>query len=667
VSPDTGLTMRNKYKSLLMLACIFSYCSGGAVSRNIMKTQHSLLAASMLASPILCAFAQANTPIETITITGTKQTIATPFVASSTSVIDKQTIQSSGALSFTDLLRTIAGVNVGQSGPLGNLTELRFRGSESNHIMVLIDGVEINDAAQGGLVDLSHILLANIERIEVLRGPQSALWGSNAIAGVISIITKQASSNTVQPVLGLNIGDRQTYQANASVSQNLDALSYAISASTLKTDGENISRSGNEQDGYKNSNVMGRLDYAFNNEHSVNINARLVDYTSDFDASDFSTGLLADANNETQGDQLSVGASWHYTPQSAESLYAQLLSFQYSKQSNENFQDNVFSGKSEASKLRVLWNNQFNLAQNSYINLGLEGVEEDFEQKGPVVFGDPNQSQSTSSYSLVTNGQYALSNQVNLSASYRYDNNDTFDNASSFRLGSTYIFNRNWHAFASYGKAIKNPTFTERFGYFPSSFLGNPELRPEQQKSFEAGFEGNLENISLQVSWFKAKLENEILGFVYEPISAQFTAQNADVDSQREGIEFSLSGSFKDLDFKAQYSYLDASENNENELRRANHTGSTSISYRYNPQHLMYVQADYTGTRSDVFYPPFPSSSQVLALDAYWLVSANYQYTHNDSLKLNLRLSNIFNEQYEDVIGYSGESSRALLGLQYSW
>lgn len=632
-----------------------------------MKTNQTLLVSAMLASPLFCQIAHANTAIETITITGASYPVAKPFIAGSATIIDEQSIEASGALSFTDLLRTVAGVNVSQSGPLGNLTELRFRGSESNHIMVLIDGVEINDAAQGGLVDFSHILLANIERIEILRGPQSALWGSNAIAGVISIITKQAEGNSVNPSLGLSIGDRDTYQANASVNQRTDTFNYTFNASVLKTDGENISRSGDEQDGYKNTNVSGSLGYKINKTHSLDVNARFVDYSSDFDASDFSTGLIGDANNETQGEQLSIGANWRFTPQQDDAFYAQLLSFQYSQQSNENFQDNEFSGSSEAIKLRVIWNNRFSLAQYSFINIGFEGVDEDFDQTGPVVFGDPNQSQSTSSYSLVTNGQYAVSQQVNLSASYRYDNNDTFDNASSFRLGSTYIVNDDWHAFISYGKAVKNPTFTERFGYFPSSFLGNPDLIPEQQKSFELGVEGSFKRINLQLSGFSAELEDEILGFVYDSANAQFTAANAQTASKRKGFELSLNGSVQNVDWKAQYSYLDATENQENELRRARHTGSVSASYTIDTQHLVYAQADYTGTRYDIFYPPFPAASETLALEAYWLVSANYQYKYNKNMTINLRLSNILNAQYEDVIGYSGESSRALLGLRYSW
>ncbi|MGB3725704.1 MAG: TonB-dependent receptor [Glaciecola sp.] len=629
-----------------------------------MKTTQHLLAV-LLASQFALAQAQSNTidQTETINITGTP--IATPLIAGAVTIIDDQHIRNSGALGLTDLLRTVSGVNVSQSGAMGSLTELRFRGSESNHVLVLVDGVEINDNAQGGLVDFSHIILANIERIEVLKGPQSALWGSNAIAGIISITTKQASTKQLSPSFGLGFGDRDTLQANASVKQQVNNLQYAISANIIRTDGENISRVGNEPDGYNNSSVGAKLSYKLNPQHNISANARIVNYTSDFDATDFSTGFVADANNQSKGEQLQLGANWHY--QGDDQQYSQRLSVQYNEQSNDNFTAQAFSGASEGSKLRILWNNRFLLANNSWINAGLESVNEQFEQSGPIGFGDPNQKQSNSSYSLVSSGQYAYNEHLHLSASYRYDNNDKFKNAASYRLGSSYIINTDWRAFVSYGKAIKNPSYTERFGFFPQTFLGNPNLTPEVQYSTEAGLAGSFEQVDVQVNLFSATLENEILGFVFDADSGQFTANNATTDSKRKGVEVSLNGSVSDIDYALQYAYLDASENADTELRRARHTGSANLQYNISNAHAVYVQADYTGTRFDRFFAPFPAPSEVLALDAYWLVSANYKYQHNENLTVNLRLSNVLNEQYEDVVGFSGESSRAFVSMQYAW
>jgi len=643
--------------------------SGGVLTRNRMKIQIALLLAAVLSSLPTNTFAQQN-EIETISIAGTHAPISVGQIAGAVTIIDEASIKASGAIGITDLLRTVAGVNIGQTGPGGSLTEVRFRGSESNHIMVLVDGIAINDVGQGGLTDFSHLLLANIARIEILRGPQSAIWGSNAIAGVISITTKQTDSNTVQSGATVYLGTYSTFGASANASQQIDKLGFYVNASTHKSKGENISRDGAEKDAYSNTDISGGLNYRFNDKNKLSFVARLLNFTADADGYNFATGLVSDNNAVAKGEQLSVGVNWHFAPSTSgkqQSIYSQLVSVQYSTQATDNFTDKVFGRSSQGEKLRLLWTNRFQFATNKSINIGLEGTTEDFQQRGATPENEANQNQTNDTFSFVTDGLYGLSDKLSLSASYRYDNNQDFNNAGSYRLGATYAVNTNWRFFVSQGKAIKNPTFVERFGFFPNSFLGNAELTPEQQKSTEAGFEGSFDSTSLQISWFDAKLDNEILGFVFDPDSGQFTAQNAMEKSERQGFEISAQGQIEKISWQAQYSYLDASQGNAVELRRSRHTGSVSSTYTVDQHHKLYIQADYSGTKFDRFFPPYPQASQVVTLDSYWLVSANYLYTHNDKISVNLRLSNLLDEEYEDVFGYNTESSRALLSLKYAW
>lgn len=634
-----------------------------------MQTKITFLAATVLASFSINAYEQANI-IETITIAGTRTPISVGQIAGAVTIIDEARIKASGAIGMTDLLRTVAGVNIGQTGPSGTLTEVRFRGSESNHIMVLVDGVAINDAGQGGLTDFSHLLLANITRIEILRGPQSAIWGSNAIAGVISITTKRGENETIQPSATVSVGTKDTYSASASASQQMEKFGFNINASTYTTAGENISREGEEKDAYSNTDISGGVNYHFNDNNKLTVNARLLNFSADSDGYNFATGLVSDSNAVAKGEQLSIGLNWHFAPNNSgkdQNIYSQLLSIQYSTQDTDNFNDKIFDRSSKGEKLRVLWTNRFHFAKHKWINIGLEGTTEDFEQRGATADSEANQDQTNDTASFVSDGLYGLSENLSLSASYRYDNNEDFNNASSYRLGATYAINNNWRLFVSQGKAIKNPTFVERFGFFPNSFLGNEDLTPEQQKSTEAGIEGSFGNTNVQFSWFDASLDNEILGFVFDPDSGQFSAQNATEKSERQGFELSANGQADKISWQAQYSYLDATQGDAAELRRSRHTGSISSTYTLNSRHLWYLQADYSGTKFDRFFPPFPQPSQVLSLDSYWLVSANYIYTHNDSLSLNLRFSNLLNEEYEDVIGYNTESRRVLLNIQFAW
>jgi vitamin B12 transporter len=635
-----------------------------------MRTQIAVLAAAVLTSLYVSAQAQqASKNIETITISGTHSPVLIGQIAGAVTIIDETRIKASGAVGITDLLRTVAGVNIGQTGTSGSLSEVRFRGSESNHIMVLVDGIAVNDGGQGGLTDFSHLLLANITRIEILRGPQSAIWGSNAIAGIISITTKKTGGEKLQASTSAAIGDRNTLRASAHVAQQLRNLGFNINVSTYKTQGENISREGDEADGYSNTDVSGGINYHFSESNRIDFNARILDFTSDADGYNFATGLVGDGNLVAKGNQISLGLNWHFTPHingQKDGIYSQLLSLQYSKQDTDNFSDNLFERMSRGEKLRVLWSNRFEFTANTWINVGLESTSEDFTQQGPSSQSSVNQSQSNDTWSIVSDGIYAINDAVSVSASYRYDNNDIFDNASSYRAGATYAINNDWRVFISQGQAIKNPTFVERFGFFPNSFLGNPNLTPEKQKSTEAGIEGAFDNISIQLNWFNATLNNEILGFVFVPATGQFTAQNASAQSTREGLELSLSGQLSKLSWQAQYSYLDASEGNSAELRRSRHTGSASATYTLNEQHQLYVQADYAGTKFDNFFPPM-QAAQIVSLGSYWLVSTNYQYTHNEQLSASLRFSNMFNESYEDVFGYNTNGSRVLLSLAYNW
>ncbi|WP_395344890.1 TonB-dependent receptor plug domain-containing protein [Ningiella sp. W23] len=614
----------------------------------------------------------ANQATETISVIGARTPTPQKLIAGSISTIDSAQINASGALNITDLLRTVPSMNISQSGPLGALTEVRFRGSESNHVLVLVDGVEINDLGQGGLVDLSHIMLSNVQTIEVLKGEQSALWGSAAIAGVISITTKTAGfsdTDTQKASLSARYGNKQTGQIQGSIKGNMDKLRYGLSLSHLDTEGQNIARSGDEKDGYQNTTGYGSLGYAMSQQNRIESQFRWVDYTSDFDSTDFETGLIADADNYSKGEQISLALNWYFTPE--KSIWSQSLSYQFSQQENDNFSNGAFTGSTQGQKQRIVYNHNFALSSGQ-INAGVESVSEDFEQRGPISFGDPNQNQSNTSLSFIADGTHAFNHTLSVSGSIRFDNNEEFDDASSFRLGLVYQPLENVKTFASVAKAIKNPTFTERFGFFPGTFSGNPDLIPEASRSVEIGIEAELGDMDYTLSWYQSSLEDEILGFVLDLDTGVFTAMNAANDSTREGLELSISQSHDKLKWSFSYGYLDANEENntpsqQSELRRARHTGSAWLSYDIATNQSIYLQADYTGSRLDQFFPPFPQESQIVSLDNYWLVSANYRYSFSQHLQIGVRLSNAFDADFEDVVGFVGQSRRINAELVYHW
>jgi vitamin B12 transporter len=633
-----------------------------------MKIKLPLLAAFCATFYPVISQAEQNQPtnIETISITGSRIPVDKSTLAGSVSFINAETIAASGAATVTDLLRTFASVNLSQSGPTGTLTEVRFRGSESNHILVLVDGVEINDIAQGGLVDFAHILVSDVERIELLRGPQSALWGTSAVSGVISITTKKAEI-TGQHKLSSNIGlgNQSTKKMGVSYRTKQDDLSVSANINHYKTDGDNIAREGNEEDGYKNTSFNANVVYQASSQHKLTFNARIVDFYTEFDNIDFaSTGLPTDADNYSNGDQLNALIRWDF--KLSQSIWSQSLSYQMSRSATDNFSSDAFSGGSVGKTQRLNWINYIDLGNKDFINIGLDAVKEDFEQTGPIGFGDPNQQQKNQTISILSDGQYEVISDLYASYSARADNSDEFDNAESFRIGLNYNLNDKLKVFVSRGKAIKNPTFTERFGFFPGTFVGNSALIPESSYASEFGllFTG-FSLVNAEFTYFKTQLENEINGFVFDPSSGGFTAQNIAETSTRHGFELSLYGDWERLSWKASYAYLEANAPSEIELRRSRHSGSATVDYSLNSRNNLYFQADYTGSKQDRFFPPFPNPSEIIGLDPYWLVSANYHYQHSESLKLGIRVDNLLNEEFEDVVGFVGQSRKVVLNLHY--
>ncbi len=627
--------------------------------------------------------------IETISITAERHPLFIHEHTGASTIINNESIINSGASNLSELLRNVAGVTISQAGAYGSLSELRFRGSESNHIMVLIDGIEVNDIGQGGLVDLSHILLSNVVRIEVLKGPQSALLGSNAMSGIINIITHD---NHKAADITIGYGNQNTRQFSGrinNIGSGTSPLQFSLNAQYIDTDGENSSRNGNEKDGYKNHNVAGKLSYIRDQNNKVSLTARFMNYRNDFDANDYNTGLLRDANNHSKGQQQTFGLQWRYSPYygayqnnqkynstkgyentsngKAVAAWSQFIQLHFTKNDTSNFADNIFSNSTKGEKLRLFWNHNIALFDFFSLNIGAEGIKESFEQRGLISFADPNQNQEQSSRSLVLSSLYQLSSSFSVDANYRFDNNSEFKDATSHQVTINYQINEHWRLFLSTGKAIKNPTFTERFGFFPESFIGNAALKPEHQKSKEMGIKANFERFSMSTNVFSSSLKDEIQGFVFDENSGLFTAQNSEGESTRNGLEIELNTSLSKLELRAQYTYLNAKEQEALELRRPKHTGSITLDYPINDSQHLYFQFDYVGTRFDRFFPPFPEPSQTVALSSYWLTAVNYRWQVSDNTNVKFRVDNAFNSKYEDVFGYSGQSLRYTLSLQTTW
>jgi vitamin B12 transporter len=306
-------------------------------------------------------------------------------------------------------------------------------------------------------------------------------------------------------------------------------------------------------------------------------------------------------------------------------------------------------------------------------HIGLSADKTDFEQRGPSGFGDPNQSQRIDSTSIFGDAVIALSDNIYTNSAIRYTDNSAFDAAVDYRFGANYQSSDTLTWFASIGRASKNPSFTERYGFFAGTFQGNPNLEPEQSTNVEIGLRSKYalanSQFTQQINVFVGTLENEINGFVFDADTGNFTSDNVAGTSDRSGLEWELSWTSADVSINASYSYLDASQGDEEsvELRRARHNGAINISYSLTPAVSTYVSASYVGSKSDQFFPPFPEPSEIIGLRAYWLVNANLNYQVSTALSVSAKVDNLFNHGYQDIVGYRGLERKAMLSAKYQW
>lgn len=604
--------------------------------------------------------------MEIITVSATPINI--DDAGSSVSVITRQDILDRNAASIQSLLREIPGFAVSQQGSHGAVTQVRVRGAEANQVLVMINGIEVNDPAQGSEFDFSQISTNDIERIEIVRGPQSALWGNDAMAGVIHIITMPSAQSSSLDA-GIEAGSFSTQRATFAASHGSSRHQTRFSVDYLESDGTNIARSGSEDDGLENLTLSLAGRYAATDNLSLSYTVRHTDKTSEFDSIDFfTTGLPVDADYETNSEYLYSGVALAH---SINDTFDHSLKISRTDTDNETSAGNP--DKDVTRGVRDSFKYQFNyLGGANRLSLLLEHETEDYEQRGTAsFFGDPNQNLDADTDSFAAEYRYD-GNRFNFSLSGRHDNNSEFDDADSWRMTGNFKLSQAT-LFASVGESIKNPTFTERFGFF-TNFIGNPDLEPEESLHWEIGARTSLldDKLDLALTYFDADLENEINGFVFDSGTGGFTSANVDGESERSGVELELGYSHSEqFDLKATYTYLDATQEDFNgsditEVRRPEHTGSIAMNYRW-PQAGIHFSASYTGTQEDDFFPPFPPYQERVELDAFTLVSLSGYYNVNELVTVTARLENITDEDYEQVYGFESPGIGGYLGLRLKW
>ncbi|MEJ2226693.1 MAG: TonB-dependent receptor [Alphaproteobacteria bacterium] len=577
------------------------------------------------------------------------------------SVITGEELEQRQIRHAAEALRQIPGVAVGQSGGVGSMAQARVRGAEANHVVVRIDGVEVNSLNSGDF-DFSTLLTADIERIEVLRGPQSGVYGSNALAGVINIVTKKGKG-PARVSASAEIGSFNTRGATASASGGSDKGYLSVTASGQKTDGYNIARSGDEKDGSEQKSIFARGGISPTENFRINAMARLQENRNDFDRDANWDGLLDDTSGDKNirrqrmarisAELDTLNKHWKHK------LFADYLDDDLTaKGANASLNNGDRSHYGYETSVIIDTPSFFN-ARHTITGL-VEHKHESFESNDAWTSASASRDQN--GFAAEYRGEFG--GVLFLTGNVRRDLNDAFDDATTYRTSASYLIKQtNTRVHASYGKGITNPTFFEQFGLY-SGFVGNPNLTPEQSIGWDAGVEQTFLDgvVKVDVTYFNADLTDEI---AYTSLPAwQFTYINADGTSKRQGVEVKLSlKPSENWNIAGSYTYTDTKDpDGMPEIRRPKHAASLNVNYIFaDGRGQIGAGLIYNGKMDDTI---FNGLNPRVTLDDYLLVNVAASYKLDDRITLFGRVENMLNTDYEEVYGYTSAPAAAYAGLK---
>ena len=633
-----------------------------------MKTISAVL---FLASAVTAdAAAQAGTAsLERIIVSGGRTTAPLAEVGSAVSVITAHELEQRQIRLVSDALRATPGVAVSRAGPVGTVTQVRIRGAEANHTVVLIDGVKINDPFTSE-VDFAHLLSAEIDRIEILRGPQSVLYGSEAIGGVISIFTKRGQHGVQAEMTG-EAGSFSTIDGSAAVRGASETLRYALSGAAIDTDGTNVSRFGSENDGYRNQTFNARVGWMPISGAELDATLRYRDSRGQFDPQDFgfppspTFGLIIDGDRRADGEQLDAGLRGR--------LFTGLLEHQFgvarTKTEEDTFDDGIFSNGFVGRRTRYDYQGTWRFGSHlpQALSLAVEHEQQRFESKGATPDSAQNQTRENDKTSFAAEYRLRLPTLTALTLSGRRDNHQLFDDANTYRVTAAQPIDERWKVRGSYGTAIANPTFFELFGFIPGSFDPNPQLKPEKSRGFDFGVDFAFDNGRLSATYFDADLRDEIIG-TFDATTFRSSVANLPGQSKRRGVEVEAHYAPRDgVDVAVIYTYTDATQpDGQQEVRRPRHVGSVAISYAFAAARgAITLAADYNGRQQDLDFTSFTTAHVTLREYTLLRLAASYAVTRHVSLTA--RVENLLDQDYEEVFSYrpSGRAFYAGVRAQF--
>lgn len=592
-----------------------------------------------------------------IIVTAGLTPVPTDEAAVSATVIDAERIDALGAVGVTDFIRLAPGVSVATSGARGAQAQVRLRGAEANHTLLLIDGIAFNDPAAGNEARFETLAADGLGRIEVITGPQSALFGSEALGGVIALETPDPIGASAATLTG-EYGSRESARGVASAAFGSDKAGVSATASWQREDGIDILGGGiGDRDGYETRTISLKAVARPGSDGELGIVGRYLRHESQFDGTDPVTFLRADTADATRTETKAVRA-WGRLGLDPRAPLALLVEAQYLDSDNRNRDGATPLNDSQGDRFRVAGQvaARFDTGAVAHELVGrLEREDESFETSDVQYGGFTDQRRTRGRTAYV--GQWRASLDI-LSAdvAVRHDDFNRFADETTVRANLIVRPADRFALFAGYGEGIAQPTFFDLYGFFPGSFVGNPNLIPERSKGYEAGVRYRSPLLDLGVTAFSNRLRDEIVS-VFDSTTFLSSAANATGKSKRRGVE--LTGEVRPIEglrISANYTWLDAKDQQvaaglqQREVRRPRHSGNLVADWTADRLTLG-AALSYVGKRRDTDFDLFPA--QTVVLDDYVLASARIAFRIAPALELFGRVENLGDANYQDVVGYN--------------
>lgn len=596
-----------------------------------------------------------------VIVTGTYSPVTSEQLASSVTVINQEQLLALSSHSLVDALRQVPSIWVEEQGGPGGLTAIALRGAEANHTLVLLDGVQLNDPTntRGGAFDVNNINIDSIKRIEIIRGAQSAIYGSDALAGVIHIITIEPTE-TAQQNLSVAVGEDGYKTASFTTTGSLDNFGYAVKLQS-KDAGEPIEGSSAE-----NKEALVKLDWK-QDANSVNFSFRYLDGEKTTFPEQSGGSLFAQVRDLDRSDFTDQNAALAWQWQVNEVWRSKVQGSWFNRQENLTspgiapFDAVPANGaNTDFTRKNLSWVNTIGNEKSVWANIGAETKRESGDSKSYLDFGfkmptDFSLDRTIDSVFVNINGY--VNEDLLIQASARRDDAEHLSPKDSVQGGVRYQINSDLSFFANAGQGFKLPSFFA-LGH---PLVGNPNLKPELATTRDTGFEWAANNTSINISYFRNTYTNLI-----DFDSELFTNVNRTDIIDTRGVETEIHWHTQDNQWQlgAHASYADIDAVHPLMGRPQVKAGATAV---YNLNDNWQFNANYLWVDDRLAASRYTGDTVIETLDKYNRLDLGVKWKVNSQLTINLSIENLADENYMNDIGFPAIGRTGFIGANVNF